>query len=90
MSELEVQLKKAQESHNWFAPSMFITSYGKRGFKIEVSAYKHNPDGSIETDDFNIDGSNYAKTKKAFWQAWNSKHHNATLSILKSVSSYGL
>ena len=83
-------LQRARESHQWFAPSMFITNYGRWGTKIEVSAYKHNPDGSIETLGFNIDGSSYYDAKRKFWVEWNLTTNRQKLSILKAVGAYGL
>lgn len=96
----EEQLKVAQESGKWFTPTLFITNYGKWGFKFEAECYKHNPDGTIETDYLNVDsptvsqaGSKsmaYRLGKKMFWNRWNKEHSNATLQILKSMSSWGL
>ena len=50
------QLKDAEESHKWFAPSLFVTNYGGWGFKFEAECYRYNLDGSISTASFNIDG----------------------------------
>lgn len=95
----EEQLKQAQESHQWFAPSLFITNYGGWGFKFEAECYKHNKDGTIDHDGLNIDGLTvgqagsknkaYESCKKAFWREWNRRHNGARLHILKSVSSWG-
>jgi len=86
----EEQLKRAQKSQKWFAPSMFITFYGPWGVKIEVQAYRHNKDGSIETCGYNVDGPNYKKAKADFWKQWNAEHKGEYLTILKGIGAYGL
>ena len=86
----EDQLKRAQNSHQWFSPTLFITFYGKWGVKLEAECYRHNADGSIETESLNIDGCDYQDAKQRFWKLWNKEHAGARLSILKSLGSYGL
>ena len=86
----EEQLKQAQKSGEWFAPSLFITWYGKWGYKFEAECYKHNKDGTIENDYLNVDGKDYQDAKTRFWKVWNREHKGAKLHILKSVSASGL
>lgn len=86
---MDAQLEQAQKSGKWFAPSMFITTYGRFGVKIEVSAFRHIK-GNIETWGCNIDGSSYWDAKKKFWELWNKEHKGEYLSIFKAVGAYGL
>jgi hypothetical protein len=96
----EEQLKQAQESGEWFAPTLFITNYGRWGFKFEAECYRHNKDGSIDHDCLNVDsptvadagskGAAYREGKRLFWKVWNESHNRAKLNILKSMSSWGL
>jgi hypothetical protein len=90
-------LERAQKSGRWFAPSLFITYYGGWGFKFEAECYRHRPDGTIEHDYLNVDGPSglsksemYKQTKDRFWKTWNREHPGQLLTILKSVSAYGL
>jgi hypothetical protein len=87
----ELREKKLQTYTGWYAPSMFGTSYGKLGYKIEVDAYHYTngkQDGGYSSH--NCDGSNFRAAKRFFWNEWNKEHGGEHLWIGKFMSSYGL
>ena len=73
----------------WYAPSMFGTSYGKLGYKIEVEAYRYENGQMKEHNGYNCDGKTYQQAKNRFWFEWNQDHKGQTLNIGKFMSSWG-
>lgn len=98
----ELRKERLKTYTGWYACSMFGTSYGRQGYKIEVEAWYYiNGQLMRERKDvngnflpchayFNVDGATYKQAKYYFWQEWKEEHPNEYLWLGKFMGSSGL